>query len=103
MRTKYDSSLMCALTILRVQENEWKNASNYFLILFIMIKINQFMMIQQELKMSWHDVDASKLDSQVSQSSDSSSEVDEFIEKECLIYVVRMTNQFMMWDSHDLM
>jgi len=102
-RTKYDSSLMCALMILRVQENEWKNASNYLLILFIMIKISWFMMIQQELKMSQHDVDASRLNSWVSQSSDSSSEVDEFIEKECLIYVVRMTNWFMMQDSHDLM
>jgi len=61
------------------------------------------MMIQQELKMSQHDVDASRLNSRVSQSSDSSSEVDEFIEKECLIYVVRMTNQFMMQDNHDFM
>ena len=102
-RTKYDNSLMCALTVLKVQENEWKNASNYLLILFIMIKISWFMMIQQELKMSQHDVDASRLNSRVSQSSDSSSEVDEFIEKECLIYVVRMTNQFMMQDNHDFM
>jgi len=102
-RKKYDSSLMCALTILKVQENEWMNASNYFFILFIMIKISQFMMIQQELKMSQQNFDESRLDSRDSQSSSSSQEVDEFIERECLKYVVKMMNQFMMRDSHSLM
>ena len=102
-RKKYNSSLMCALMILRVQENEWKNASNYFFILFIMIKINRFMMIQQKLKMSWCNVDESRLDSRDSQSSVSSFEVDEFIEKECLKSVVRMMNRFMMQDSHSFM
>ncbi len=102
-RKKYNSSLMCTLMILRIQENEWKNASNYSLILFIMIKISWFMMIQQELKMSWRNVDESRLDSRDSQSSVSSFEVNEFIEKECLKSVVRMMNWFMMQDSHNLM
>ena len=60
-------------------------------------------MIQQELKMSWRNVDESRLDSRDSQSSVSSFEVDEFIEKECLKSVVRMMNRFMMQDSHSLM
>ncbi len=100
---KYDSSLMCALMILRIQENEWMNASNYFLILFIMIKISWFMMIQQELKMSQQNFNKSRLDNRDSQSSSSSQEVNKFIKRECLKYVIKMMSWFMMWDNHSLM
>ena len=102
-RKKYNSSLMCALMILRVQENEWMNASNYSLILFIMIKISRFMIIQQELKMSQQKLNQRRLVSRDSESSSSSQEVNRFITWECLKFVSEMMNWFIMRDNHSLM
>jgi len=99
MRKKYDSSLMCALTMLRIKSNEWMNVSNYSLILFIMIKISRFMMIQQELKMN----DSSRLDSQDSHSSSFSVKEIRIVQSECLKYVAKMMNRFMIRDNHSLM
>jgi len=88
MRKKYNSSLMCALTMLRIKNNEWMNVSNYLLILFVMIKISRFMMIQQELKMN----DSSRFDSQDSHSSNFSVEETRIVQPGCLKYVAKMMN-----------
>ncbi len=102
-RKEYDSPLVCALAVLGVQENGWKDASNYPPILSAMIKISRFMVIQQGLEMSRHNVGESRLDSRDSQSSVSSSEVDESIEGGCLEYVARMMDRFMVRGSHSPM
>ncbi len=99
MHKKYDSSLMCALTMLRIKNNEWMNVSNYSFILFVMIKISRFMMIQQELKMN----DSNRLDSQDSHSSSFSIEEIRIVQSECLKYIMKMMNQFMIQDSYSFM
>jgi len=99
MRKKYDSSLMCALTMLGVKGNGWMNVSNYLLILFVMIKISRFMVIQQGLEMD----DSSRLDSQDSHSSSFSVEEIRIVQSGCLKYVAKMMNRFMIQGSHSLM
>jgi RecQ family ATP-dependent DNA helicase len=99
-RKEYDSPLVCALAVLGVKVNGWMDASNYPPILSAMIKVSRFMVIQQGLEMSRQDFGRSKPDSEDSQSSSSSQEVDEFIGQGCLKCVVKMMDRFMVRGSH---
>ena len=126
---EYDSSLICALTILRVKKNEWLSSNRYSFILSTMIKISRMMMIQQ----TWKQCDQTKSrqssinnSSHVSSSNSSSSinsisnfdssyseihhDSDEKITRinsadssEILQKVRQMIDQFMIRDSHDSM
>jgi hypothetical protein len=51
-RKEYDSPLVCALAVLGVKEDGWKGAEQYPPILSAVIKVAQFMVVQQALELS---------------------------------------------------
>ncbi len=101
-RKEYDSPLMCGLAVLGVKVDGWMGADQYPPVLFAMIKISRFMMIQQALEMSQHGSD-----NEESSSSDSSSELAEegnaIVSQGCLSHVRQMMDKFMVRGSHDPM
>jgi hypothetical protein len=48
-RREYDSLLVCALAVLGVEEEDWKGAKQYPPILSAIIKVAQFIVVQQGL------------------------------------------------------
>jgi hypothetical protein len=51
-RREYDSLLVCALAVLSVKEEGWKGAEQYPSILLAMIKVAQFIAVQQGLELA---------------------------------------------------
>jgi hypothetical protein len=51
-RKEYDSPLVCALAVLGVQDDGWKGPEQYPPILSAVIKVAQFMVVQQALELS---------------------------------------------------
>lgn len=94
-RREYDSALVCALAVLGVEEGGWKGANQYPPILSAMIKIAQFMIIQQAVKLE------GPFQSDQCNSDDELELIQE--QKVCLSLVKKMIDQFMIRGSHDPM
>ena len=113
-RDEYDSTLVCALAVLGVKENGWKDVDEYPPILSAMIKSARFMIVQKALEMAGpiekddiDDIDDIDDTDDADNTDDDDDSDDSGYESKskpgCLQFVQQMTDRFMIRGSHSPM
>ena len=102
-RREYDNALVCALAVLGVREDGWKGPELYPPVLWAVIKVARFMVVQKAIDMSPLEDEGYGSDSSDSSDDDNSSERSNRTEpprKGCLQLVRDMMDKFMVRGSH---
>ena len=107
-KNEYSNVLVCGLAVLRVQKSGaqwgWMDPGNYSPVLFNMIKIAQFMVIEQAFQQCEQDMNKSSSDDSCRFSeSGNSSEFSHIEASECLKLVKKYMNKFMVHETHGVM
>ncbi|KAF1922379.1 uncharacterized protein M421DRAFT_78421 [Didymella exigua CBS 183.55] len=99
-RKEYDCALVCALAVLGVKEDGWKDAELYPLILSLVIKITCFMVVQHALELSEPFEEEVFNNDSAYRGSDSGSSNPRL---RCLEFVQQMIDRFIVRGSHSPM
>ncbi|RYO26416.1 hypothetical protein AA0113_g12493 [Alternaria arborescens] len=103
-RKEYDCALVCALAVLGVKEDGWKDAELYPPILSSVIKTTRFMVVQHALELSEpFEEELFDDDSAYGGSDSGSSSPNRHQPKGCLEFVQQMMDRFMVRGSHSPM
>jgi superfamily II DNA helicase RecQ len=103
-RKEYDCALVCALAVLGIKEDGWKDAELYPPILSSVIKITRFIVVQHALELSEpFEEELFDDDSGYGGSDSGSSSPNRCGPKGCLEFVQRMMDRFMVRGSHSPM
>ena len=107
-KNEYSNVLICELAVLRIQKSEaqwdWMNSGNYSSVLFNMIKIAQFMIIEQAFQQCEQNMNKSSSDDSCRFSeSENSSEFSHIEASECLKLIKKYMNKFMIHETHSVM